>query len=331
VLDIAGKHKSQRARTAAHIDSALSTAQPHRVCDPLPKLRRVLLGLRVVAQVSARQGSGRTALLLGIYFAGAGVGIVASGLTIPLLLAHTASGTGWRAGWLLLAGMAALALAGSVPAVRAAEEPPPTRPGVDRWPARSLAVLLGAYTLFGAGYIAYVTFIVAFLKSEGAGGGEVGLFWVVLGGAAVVAAFAWGPLLARLRGGRGPAAVMSVLTVGALLPLLWRSTPTAFASAVLFGGSFLTVVAAVTAVARRSLHPRHWTPAIATLTVAFALGQCAGPVLAGLLSDGPAGLRAGLTVSVAILAAGTLLALVQTERQPTPQNQPDSSAVPNGG
>jgi len=140
-----------------------------------------------------------------------------------------------------------------------------------------------------------------------------------------------GPLLARLRGGRGPAAVMAVLTVGALLPLLWRSTPTTFASAVLFGGSFLTVVAAVTAVARRSLHPRHWTPAIATLTVAFALGQCAGPVLAGLLSDGPAGLRAGLTVSVAILAAGTLLALVQTERRPTPQNQPDGSAVPNGG
>jgi hypothetical protein len=36
-------------------------------------------------------------------------------------------------------------------------------------------------------------------------------------------------------------------------------------------------------------------------------------------------------VSVAILAAGTLLALVQTERQPTPQNQPDGSAVRNGG
>jgi MFS family permease len=89
------------------------------------------------------------------------------------------------------------------------------------------------------------------------------------------------------------------------------------------------VVAAVTAVARRSLHPRHWTPAIATPTVAFALGQCAGPVLAGLLSDGPAGLRAGLTVSVAILAAGTLLA--ETERQPRPQNQPDGSTVPNRG
>lgn len=290
-----------------------------------------IVGAGLVAQVSVREGSRRTALLLGIYFAGGGAGIVASGLTIPPLLAHTASGTGWRAGWLLLAGMAALALAGSVPAVRAAEEPPPTQAGVDRWPARSLAVLLGAYTLFGAGYIAYITFIVAFLKSEGASGGEVGLFWVVLGGAAVVAAFAWGPLLARLRGGRGPAAVMAVLTVGALLPLLWRSTATTFASAVLFGGSFLTVVAAVTAVARRSLHPRHWTPAIATLTVAFALGQCAGPVLAGLLSDGPAGLRAGLTVSVAILAAGTLLALTQTERRPTPQNQPDGCNVRNRG
>ena len=48
---------------------------------------------------------------------------------------------------------------------------------MDRWPARRLAVLLAAYTLFGAGYIAYISFIVAFLKSEGASGGEVGLFW----------------------------------------------------------------------------------------------------------------------------------------------------------
>jgi predicted MFS family arabinose efflux permease len=99
-----------------------------------------------------------------------------------------------------------------------------------------MAVLLGAYTLFGAGYIAYITFIVAFLKSEGAGGGEVSLFWVVLGAAAVVAAFAWGPLLARLRGGRGPAAVMTVLTVGALLPCCGgpprrRSPPRCFSAA----------------------------------------------------------------------------------------------------
>ena len=69
-----------------------------------------------------------------------------------------------------------------------------------------------------------------------------------------------------------------VLSVGALLPLLSRSPEAAMASAIFFGGSFLSMVTAVTAVARYSLQPHHWTPAIAGLTVAFALGQCLGPV-----------------------------------------------------
>ena len=82
-------------------------------------------------------------------------------------------------------------------------------------------------------------------------------------------------------------------------------------SALLFGGSFLSVVTAVTAVARRSLQPHHWTPAIAGLTVAFAVGQCVGPVLAGVLSDGPAGLSVGLALSVGVLLAGAVAALTQ--------------------
>ncbi|MHB1486082.1 MAG: YbfB/YjiJ family MFS transporter [Acidimicrobiales bacterium] len=273
-----------------------------------------VIGGGLAAQAGHRNGLGRAALLLGVYFAGAGAGIVVSGLAVPLLLAHTGIGVGWRQGWLLLGGMAIVALVGSVPATLKAQEPPPPKSPKDRWPARSMSVLLVAYLLFGAGYISYMTFIVAFLKGEGASAGEVSVFWVVLGAAAMAATFAWAPVLGRLRGGRGPAAVLAVVGTGALLPVLSASAWAVFASAVLFGGSFLTVVTAVTAVARVSLHPRHWTPAIATLTVAFALGQCAGPILAGVLSDGPSGVRAGLVLSVGILAAGMLTALAQPRR-----------------
>ena len=173
---------------------------------------------------------------------------------------------------------------------------------------------MGAYALFGAGYIAYVTFIIAFLKGEGAGTAELSSFWIVLGLAAIASTFAWAPILGRVAGGRGIALPYAVVTVGALLPLLSASTATAFASALLFGGSFLTVPTAVTAFARRAHRPHHWTIAISALTVAFALGQCLGPVLAGILSDGPSGIRAGLGLSVAILAAGALLALAQPRR-----------------
>lgn len=276
-----------------------------------------VVGGGLAAQAGAGRSHARAALLLGIYVAGGGAGIVASGLAVPALLAHTAPATGWRWGWLLLAALAALALIASLPALRATRPPAPAPAAASQWPARSLAPTLVAYGLFGAGYIAYMTFIVAFLRAEGTTSGQVGLFWVVLGTSAVVAAFAWGPVLGRLRGGHGPAVCLAVVTVGAVLPLLARSTTAAFVSAVLFGGSFLTVVTAVTALARASLPAHHWTPAIAGLTAAFALGQCAGPLLAGALSDTGSGTAAGMLLSAGILAVGTVIALLQAQREPS--------------
>lgn len=277
-----------------------------------------IAGAGLAAQLDTGSRAGRAALLLGIYFAGGGLGIVLSGLVLPPLLAATSAGAGWRWGWVLLAALSAFATAVSLPAVRAAGEPTPAPSGSGGWPVRRLAVLLVAYGLFGAGYIAYITFIVAFLKHGGAGAGEVSVFWVLLGAAAIGGGYGWGPALGRLRGGRGPAVVLAVVTVGALLPLLSGSAAAAYGSALLFGATFLAVVTAVTATARRALPAHQWTPAIATLTIAFALGQCLGPVLAGALADSATGVRAGLTVSVGILIVGTLLALAQPHREPAP-------------
>ncbi len=270
-----------------------------------------ITGAALVAFDISTVSPDRSATLLGVYFAGAGVGIIASGLAIPTLLSATSLAEGWRWGWVLLAGLGAVALLIAIPVALASSEPP-SPPSVQRhWPARRFSRLLWSYGFFGAGYIAYMTFIVAFLKSHGTGPGEITVFWVVLGTSTMVGAVAWGRPIARLRGGRGPSLVLAVVSAGALLPLLSHTFVAALGSAVLFGGSFLSVVTAMTSVARRSLESHHWTAAIAGLTVAFALGQCLGPVLAGVLSDGPAGLRLGLELSVGVLGAGTLNSLTQ--------------------
>ncbi len=270
-----------------------------------------IVGAGLAAQLGAGASPRRVALLLGTYFAGGGLGITLSGLILPPLLAAPGPATGWRWGWAVLAAAALAALAGCAPAARALPEPPVPPAGSGRWPVRGLGPLLACYALFGAGYIAYMTFIVALLKHEGAGPGAVVLFWVLLGVCAVGGGFAWAPLLGRLGPGHGPAAVMAVVAVGALLPVLGASPALAAGSAVLFGGSFLSVVTAMTGVVRHALPPHQWTAAIGGLTVAFAGGQCLGPVLAGALSDGPAGVRAGLGLSVGILAVGALAALAQ--------------------
>lgn len=269
-----------------------------------------ITGAGLVAHLVAGLARGRAAALLGIYFSGAGLGIVISALVVPPLVFGAAAS--WRWGWIALGCASLAALGGATPAALRAREPTVGRgQGLFGWPVRRMAPAMAGYSLFGAGYIAYVTFIVAFLKAQGFSASTVGVFWAVLGAASVAAPFAWGPVLGRLRAGRGPAAVLVVVTVGAMLPLELAGTAGDFASAVLFGGAFLIVVTAVVNLARLALPAAQISPAIAVLTVAFGIGQCVGPILAGFLSDGPGGVRTGLELSVVLLAAATLAAFMQ--------------------
>ena len=290
-----------------------------------------IAGAGLVAAAAAGDSPRRSATLLGIYFAGGGVAIVASGLAIPYLLSATSLADGWRFGWVLLAGLGAVAFIVATPIALASADPPTPPMGDKHWPIRRLGPTLVSYGLLGAGYIAYMTFIVAYLKGNGMGPGGITTFWVVLGVASMLGAVAWARPIARLPGGWGLSVVIAMLSLGALLPLVSHSPEAAMGSALLFGGSFLSGVTAVTTVARRSLQPHHWTPAIAGLTIAFALGQSLGPVLAGALSDGPAGLSLGLTLSVGVLLVAALVAVAQrhsgTSGQPLGHSDLPSEAV----
>ncbi|BCJ35511.1 MFS transporter [Actinocatenispora thailandica] len=274
----------------------------------------LVVGGGLAARAGRDASAGQATRLLAVYFCGGGAGILLSGLTVPPVLAVL----GWRGAWVVLGVLAFAALAVAVPAARAvpAEDETAHRSAGGRLPLRPLLPLLVCYGLFGAGYIAYMTFIVAYLRAEGAGSGTVTAFWALLGAAATVAGFLWAPLLARLRAGRGVALVLAVLVLGAGLPLLPGGLPVAIVSAVPFGGAFLTVVTAVTAAARQHLAPRHWTAAIAALTTAFAAGQCVGPVLSGVLSDGPGGVRAGLALGAALLAVAIGVAVLFRDSSP---------------
>jgi hypothetical protein len=52
--------------------------------------------------------------------------------------------------------------------------------------------VLVAYTLYGAGHIACMTFVVALLKRGGMRTAEISAFWIVLGVAAIAGGFSWG-------------------------------------------------------------------------------------------------------------------------------------------
>lgn len=268
-------------------------------------------GAGLTSAAAAGGSASRAPTLLGVYFSGAGIGVTASALAVPPLIATL----GWRVGWLMLGALALAATVFGWSVLRRTPEPSygAQSPG-GGWSLRFMTCKLIAYCLFGAGYIAYATFIIAYLRSsEGFDTRSITAFWTVLGMSAVVAAFAWGPILGRLKGGHGAAATISIVTIGAALPLLWPTPTGAYLSAILFGGSFLAVITAVTSFARKAAKPHAWTAAIGALTIAFGIGQCIGPVLSGALSDGPNGIRSGLWLSVAILIAAAITAAFQPE------------------
>ena len=277
-----------------------------------------VVGGGLVAQASAGASPRRAALWLGIYFSGAGLGIILSAGTVPFVLVSLPPAIAWRLAWALLGGVGLLTLMGVVPALRqlahvvhaeSRDSRSHRAPGL----VRQLRGVFVAYGLYGAGYIVYMTFIVAFLHGQQVAPGEIVGFWTVLGSAAWASAFLWGGFLGWASGGRGVAGLIGFVVGGVLLPL-WSTTPLAIlGSAVLFGSAFLGVVTAVTTVARRNLPAALWTPALAYLTVAFGLGQSIGPLLSGLVSNGPGGIRSGLALSTAFLTLGAFAALTQRD------------------
>ena len=174
-----------------------------------------------------------------------------------------------------------------------------------------LAPTFFGYALFGAGYVGYMTFIIALLRKQGGSSEEVVWFWFVLGLVSAVSTLAWGRVLGAFHDGQGPALVFATAMLGALPVLLSPGPIAMFASAVLFGGSFMAGPTSITIVVQRQLPAASWTAAISVLTVAFALGQAIGPVLAGAISDATGNIAAGFWVSPVLLAAAAGVNLLQ--------------------
>jgi predicted MFS family arabinose efflux permease len=194
---------------------------------------------------------------------------------------------------------------------------------------RPLTALFAWYVLFGAGYVSYMTFVVALLHDQRFSAGQVAAFFIVLGATSVAATLlVWGRLIGRMRRAHAPSVISVVVLLGVLPVLVGEGLLAALLSAVVFGSSFMAGPTAATVLARRSLPPHGWTTGIALLTVSFSVGQAIGPLLAGALSDMNGGIRIGLWLSVALLAVAAVVALMQ--RDVTPAGTAHSSNTAGG-
>lgn len=268
----------------------------------------------VLAAHIAQRNPEHGALYLGLFYAGPGLGIFLSGITVPMVLALFGAGS-WRIAWVALAGLS-LVFSVSVMRVKVAEisTPEPEKDRVDRQPfALKMLPLLGGYLLFGAGYIAYMTFMIAWVRDGGGGAGFQAAFWASIGAAAMASPWIWARLLKRLQHGHAFVALIGFTALGAALPLASGGTNALFLSAVVFGAAFFAVVASTTVFVRRNLPAGRWASAIGALTVAFGIGQMLGPVATGIITDYSGGLSGGLVASVLMLIAACVSGLFQRD------------------
>jgi predicted MFS family arabinose efflux permease len=262
-----------------------------------------------LAATIAQSVPARADFLLSLFYAGPGLGILSSGLIAPFVLQAFGPGSWWIVWW----AMTLLAIVLTLPLLLAPI-------GIDagmigaaqaKFSIKPVWIYLAGYFLFGAGYIAYMTFMIAYVRDAGGGATAQSAFWCMIGLSAFVTPWVWRGVLALNRGGVSTAIILAVNAIGAALPLFGHSPLLLASSALVFGVSFFAVVGSTTAFVRFNYPPAAWPVAIAAMTIAFGIGQTLGPTVTGAITDAMGSLSYALNAGAAMLALGALAAAFQ--------------------
>jgi predicted MFS family arabinose efflux permease len=267
------------------------------------------VGGAALAATVAQSRPERANFLLSLFYAGPGLGILSSGLIAPFVLQAFGPGSWWIVWWamtLLTAIMIIPLLVAELDTHAGIADTAPVQFAI-----RPALIYLTGYFLFGAGYIAYMTFMIAYVRDAGGGAAAQSAFWCLIGLSAFVTPWLWRRVLALDRGGVSTAIILGVNTVGAALPLLGHSPALLATSALVFGVSFFAVVGSTTAFVRFNYPPAAWPTAIAAMTIAFGIGQTLGPFATGAIIDAMGSLSSALNAGAAMLALGAVLAAFQ--------------------
>jgi predicted MFS family arabinose efflux permease len=267
------------------------------------------VGGAALAATIAQSRPERSNFLLSLFYAGPGLGILSSGLIAPFVLQAFGPGSWWIMWWamtllslVLILPLLLAPLGGATAANQATT--------ID-FAAAPVLIYLIAYFLFGAGYIAYMTFMIAYVRDGGGGAPAQSLFWSLIGVSAFVTPWVWRRVLALDRGGLTTAIILGVNAIGAALPILGHSPVLLAISALVFGVAFFAVVGSTTAFVRFNYPPAGWPIGIAAMTISFGIGQTLGPIVVGAITDAMGSLSFALNVSAAMLALGAVLAAFQ--------------------
>lgn len=265
----------------------------------------------------------------GVATAGAGIGILVSGLIVPKmpgLFGLMPWQTVWLAFAVLCLAFAALAMVfvrnrpaelGLTPYGRL-EEGAAVSSGSglgigNRWP---ILLHLGAiYFLFAITCLTYTTFVVTTMVDEFAvAKPTAGVLWSILGALSIFSGALFGSVADRMGLRVGMAATLTVQGAAFALVALGTGTYGLYLSVVLFGLSAWSMPSIIAAAAGDYLGPEAAAAGFAVLTLMFAVGQVLGPAGAGILAEWTGGFAVSYSIAVGLNALAVLLCLFVKRR-----------------
>jgi predicted MFS family arabinose efflux permease len=248
----------------------------------------------------------RRASLSAIHFAGVGFGIMISAIAVSTMLSWDA---GWRSLWIGSGSIAILTATGAAWLIPTADNiGAPPKPAISNGPSSGIGAMVVSYGLFGFGYVITATFLVAIVRLTP----EIRMLepwvWTLFGLAAMPSVTVWGWLGKRIGVLNAYAAACAIEAIGVAASVEWVSIPGVCFSALLLGGTFMGITA-LGFMAAQILAGGNPHRAFGRMTASFSIGQMAGPLLAGFLSERFGDFRAASLIAAAALLAATALAL----------------------
>lgn len=236
----------------------------------------------------------------GWVFGGVGAGIAVAGLgAVGFMVWQVSSPTGWQVfGTVTLVSAVAVCMLvdSEIPGVRPGRRNHEVRRSPLNWG------LMIAYAAAGMGYIIPATYLPIMAREIVTDPLVFGWAWPVFGAAAFLSTLLAARLQPRFSNRQVWLVSQAIMAIGLILPVVYPSIVTIQVAGFCVGGTFMIITMVGLKEAHRIAPVDDVMRHIGSMTVAFAIGQMTGPVLASALHDLTGGFALSLTVpSVALI------------------------------
>lgn len=244
---------------------------------------------------------------LGMHFSGAGISILFTALLVEVLSWQMVN---WQFQWLAFAIAAVIFSIPAwlwMPSPNIAPKHGAARTVQDTSPSKKfMSLLLIAYFCAGYGFAINATFIVDIVEGIESLQGQGQWAFALVGVAAIPAVITWDFIARKIGYLKSLLIAYALQVIGILLLTISDHLLIVFASALLFGGTFIACVSLVLTMAGL-LFPSNPAKFMGRMTLAYGVAQIIAPLVTGLLVEWFGSYQLGLYLAAIIMGLGVVL------------------------